>query len=131
MAARQASTARSPRPSALGVALAHPDRHVTAVLGDLTFLYDATALQFGHHEQIPANLTLVVINDQGGGIFELLEQGAPEYKQPPYAEPPLNASMARHRTSVSRASARPTVPSTALPTSPVFLTHCAINTRRA
>ncbi|TFU55615.1 2-succinyl-5-enolpyruvyl-6-hydroxy-3-cyclohexene-1-carboxylic-acid synthase [Micrococcus yunnanensis] len=71
--------------SAVGVALAHPDRHVTAVLGDLTFLYDATALQFGPHEQIPDNLTLVVINDQGGGIFELLEQGAPEYKQPPYA----------------------------------------------
>lgn len=71
--------------SAIGVALAQPDRHVTAVLGDLTFLYDATALQFGHHEQKPGNLTLIVINDQGGGIFELLEQGSPEYKQAPYA----------------------------------------------
>ncbi|MEX5310331.1 2-succinyl-5-enolpyruvyl-6-hydroxy-3-cyclohexene-1-carboxylic-acid synthase [Kocuria sp. CPCC 205297] len=71
--------------SAAGVALAHPDRHVTAMVGDLTFLYDATALQFGRYEQVPTNLTLVVINDQGGGIFELLEQGAPEYKQPPYA----------------------------------------------
>lgn len=71
--------------SAIGVALAYPEQQVVAVLGDLTFLYDATALQFGEHEFVPKNLTIVIINDQGGGIFELLEQGATKYKEPPYA----------------------------------------------
>lgn len=99
--------------SAIGVALSHPHRHITAVLGDLAFLYDASALQFGQQERVPSNLTVVVVNDTGGGIFELLEQGAPAYKNPPYGSTferiygtPQNTSIAglcdayavRHRT---------------------------------
>lgn len=63
--------------TALGAALAHRGGSV-ALLGDLTFLHDSTALMTGPHEPRP-DLVIVVLNDQGGGIFSLLEQGAAEH----------------------------------------------------
>ena len=47
-----------------------------AVLGDLTFLHDANGLLIGPTEPRP-DLTVVVTNDDGGGIFTLLEPGEP------------------------------------------------------
>ncbi|MBU3060861.1 2-succinyl-5-enolpyruvyl-6-hydroxy-3-cyclohexene-1-carboxylic-acid synthase [Nocardia sp. NEAU-G5] len=64
--------------SAVGAALSHPGRTV-ALIGDLTFLHDASGLLIGPGEPRPENLTIVVANDDGGGIFELLEQGDPQY----------------------------------------------------
>ncbi|HEX4726092.1 MAG TPA: 2-succinyl-5-enolpyruvyl-6-hydroxy-3-cyclohexene-1-carboxylic-acid synthase [Pseudonocardiaceae bacterium] len=49
-----------------------------ALLGDLTFLHDTNGLLIGPSEPRP-DLTVVVLNDDGGGIFTLLEQGAPEH----------------------------------------------------
>ncbi len=49
-----------------------------ALLGDLTFLHDSNGLILGPDEPRP-DLTLVVVNDDGGSIFTLLEQGAPDY----------------------------------------------------
>ena len=49
-----------------------------ALVGDLTFLHDSNGLLVAPDEARP-DLTVVVANDDGGGIFELLEQGAPEY----------------------------------------------------
>ncbi|MGW4246616.1 2-succinyl-5-enolpyruvyl-6-hydroxy-3-cyclohexene-1-carboxylic-acid synthase [Nocardia sp. NPDC004722] len=72
--------------AAIGAALSAPDRTVVALLGDLTFAYDASGLQFGRLEQVPGNLILVVSNDSGGGIFELLEQGHARYRQDPYGD---------------------------------------------
>lgn len=63
--------------TAIGAALAHGSPGY-ALLGDLTVLHDLTGLLLGPDEPIP-NLTLVVLNDAGGGIFSLLEQGAPEH----------------------------------------------------
>lgn len=64
--------------TAIGAALAHTGRTV-ALLGDLTFVHDASGLLIGPTEPIPHDLTIVVSNDNGGGIFELLEQGDPRF----------------------------------------------------
>lgn len=64
--------------TAVGVALS-TDRPTYALVGDLTLLHDLNGLLIGPPEQRP-NLTLVVHNDDGGGIFTLLEQGSAEYK---------------------------------------------------
>ncbi|MQY30247.1 2-succinyl-5-enolpyruvyl-6-hydroxy-3-cyclohexene-1-carboxylic-acid synthase [Nocardia aurantia] len=64
--------------TAVGAALRHPGRTIS-LIGDLTFLHDASGLLIGPGEPRPADLTIVVANDDGGGIFELLEQGDPQY----------------------------------------------------
>jgi 2-succinyl-5-enolpyruvyl-6-hydroxy-3-cyclohexene-1-carboxylate synthase len=64
--------------TAIGAALAHRGRTL-ALLGDLTFVHDASGLLIGPTEPTPHNLTIVVSNDNGGGIFELLEQGDPRF----------------------------------------------------
>ena len=74
--------------TAIGAALAHdrsrsagnirPPRTI-ALIGDLTFVHDSSGLLIGPTEPTPSNLTIVVSNDNGGGIFELLEQGDPRF----------------------------------------------------
>ena len=64
--------------TAIGAALAHQGRTV-ALIGDLTFVHDSSGLLIGPTEPTPRNLTIVVSNDNGGGIFELLEQGDPRF----------------------------------------------------
>jgi 2-succinyl-5-enolpyruvyl-6-hydroxy-3-cyclohexene-1-carboxylate synthase len=67
--------------TAIGAALAH-DRtggRTIALIGDLTFVHDSSGLLIGPTEPSPRNLTIVVSNDNGGGIFELLEQGDPRF----------------------------------------------------
>lgn len=63
--------------TAVGAALGHAGP-AYALMGDLTFLHDGTGLVLGPHEPRP-DLTVVVVNDDGGGLFTLLEQGAPEH----------------------------------------------------
>jgi 2-succinyl-5-enolpyruvyl-6-hydroxy-3-cyclohexene-1-carboxylate synthase len=65
--------------SAVGVALARREASRTlALIGDVTFLHDANGLVIGPGEPRP-DLTLVVVNDDGGSIFATLEQGADPY----------------------------------------------------
>jgi 2-succinyl-5-enolpyruvyl-6-hydroxy-3-cyclohexene-1-carboxylate synthase len=64
--------------TAIGAALAHDGRTI-ALIGDLTFVHDSSGLLVGPTEPTPRNLTIVVSNDNGGGIFELLEQGDPRF----------------------------------------------------
>jgi 2-succinyl-5-enolpyruvyl-6-hydroxy-3-cyclohexene-1-carboxylate synthase len=62
----------------VGAALAHDGRTI-ALIGDLTFVHDSSGLLIGPTEPSPQQLTIVVSNDNGGGIFELLEQGDPRF----------------------------------------------------
>lgn len=63
--------------TAVGISLTRAPAPALALLGDLTFLHDRNGLLIGPDEVTP-HLTLVVINDDGGGIFTTLEPGAPE-----------------------------------------------------
>lgn len=62
--------------TAAGLALARPEVPHYALVGDLTFLHDANALLVGPTEPMP-DLTIVVADDAGGGIFATLEYGEP------------------------------------------------------
>ncbi|MGV8966768.1 MAG: 2-succinyl-5-enolpyruvyl-6-hydroxy-3-cyclohexene-1-carboxylic-acid synthase [Cellulomonas sp.] len=64
--------------TAIGIALANPDRIVRALMGDLTFLHDVGGLLRGPLEAVP-DLQIVVANDDGGSIFATLEHGAAEH----------------------------------------------------
>ncbi|MEU7748296.1 2-succinyl-5-enolpyruvyl-6-hydroxy-3-cyclohexene-1-carboxylic-acid synthase [Nonomuraea sp. NPDC052129] len=60
--------------SAMGAALAHNGPSY-ALMGDLSFLHDQNGLILGPREPRP-DLCLVVVNNDGGGIFSLLPQAA-------------------------------------------------------
>jgi 2-succinyl-5-enolpyruvyl-6-hydroxy-3-cyclohexene-1-carboxylate synthase len=67
--------------TAVGAALAHQRAGggpAVALLGDLTFLHDLTGLLGGDGEPVP-DLTLVVPDNDGGGIFAQLEPGEERY----------------------------------------------------
>jgi 2-succinyl-5-enolpyruvyl-6-hydroxy-3-cyclohexene-1-carboxylate synthase len=64
--------------TAVGAALGRASSRALALMGDLAFLHDCNGLLLGPAEPRPA-LSIVVVNDDGGGIFGLLEQGAPAY----------------------------------------------------
>jgi 2-succinyl-5-enolpyruvyl-6-hydroxy-3-cyclohexene-1-carboxylate synthase len=64
--------------SAIGAALAHQragSGPAVALLGDLALLHDAPGLMIGPLEGRP-DLSLIVVNNNGGGIFSGLEQAA-------------------------------------------------------
>ena len=65
--------------TAIGAALGRPrSSRALALVGDVTFLHDTTGLFLGPREERP-DLTIVVVNDDGGSIFATLEQGAAEH----------------------------------------------------
>jgi 2-succinyl-5-enolpyruvyl-6-hydroxy-3-cyclohexene-1-carboxylate synthase len=64
--------------TAMGAALGRRSDRSLALVGDVTFLHDANGLVLGPDESRP-DLTIVVVNDDGGSIFASLEQGAEEY----------------------------------------------------
>jgi 2-succinyl-5-enolpyruvyl-6-hydroxy-3-cyclohexene-1-carboxylate synthase len=64
--------------TAVGAALGRSSSRSLALIGDVTFLHDSNGLVLGPREAEP-DLTIVVVNDDGGSIFSMLEQGAPAY----------------------------------------------------
>ena len=58
--------------TALGIAVARPGRPTVALCGDLSLLHDSNGFLVGTGEQ--PDVTFVVINNDGGGIFSLLHQ---------------------------------------------------------
>jgi len=63
--------------TAVGAALANAGP-TYALVGDLAFLHDANGLVIGPAEPRP-DLRIVVVNDNGGGIFATLEQGGTDH----------------------------------------------------
>jgi 2-succinyl-5-enolpyruvyl-6-hydroxy-3-cyclohexene-1-carboxylate synthase len=63
--------------TAVGAALVHGGP-AFALMGDLTFLHDLTGLLLGEGERVP-DLTVVVPDNDGGGIFAQLEPGEDRY----------------------------------------------------
>jgi 2-succinyl-5-enolpyruvyl-6-hydroxy-3-cyclohexene-1-carboxylate synthase len=99
--------------TAIGAALARPpgERNL-ALMGDVTFLHDSGGLVLGPDEPRP-DLTIVVVNDDGGSIFATLEQGGPEHAhafERLFATPhhvDLGALCAATRTPHLRVTSRP------------------------
>lgn len=56
--------------TAVGHALAEPNRKHTLIIGDLSFFYDRNGLWLNH--EFPTNLQIVILNDNGGGIFNMI-----------------------------------------------------------
>jgi len=67
--------------TAIGAALGRASGRNLALMGDVTFLHDSNGLILGPDEPRP-DLTIVVVNDDGGSIFATLEQGAEKYAAP-------------------------------------------------
>jgi 2-succinyl-5-enolpyruvyl-6-hydroxy-3-cyclohexene-1-carboxylate synthase len=72
LASRGASGIDGTVSTAVGAALSH-DGPAFALIGDLAFLHDMSGLAIGPREPRP-DLCLIVVNNDGGGIFSTLEQ---------------------------------------------------------
>ena len=88
--------------TAIGAALAAgPGQRTVALMGDLTFVHDATGLLIGPAEPRPTDLRIVVANDDGGGIFSLLEQGDPRFDTGDYTGVYERVFGTPHRTDLA------------------------------
>ncbi|MEM9955022.1 MAG: 2-succinyl-5-enolpyruvyl-6-hydroxy-3-cyclohexene-1-carboxylic-acid synthase [Chloroflexota bacterium] len=56
--------------TALGAGVARPDKSLVAIFGDITFYHDMNGLLAVHRCGVP--ITIVLINNDGGGIFNRL-----------------------------------------------------------
>lgn len=59
--------------TAVGHALANPEKMNTLIIGDLAFFYDRNGLW---HNYLPENLRIVVLNNHGGNIFKMIDAGS-------------------------------------------------------
>ncbi len=58
--------------TAVGHALAQPNKMNVLIIGDLAFFYDRNGLW---HNYLPKNLKIVLLNNHGGGIFKMIDAG--------------------------------------------------------
>lgn len=94
--------------TALGAAMAHQSSgggRAFALLGDLALLHDQGGLVFGGEEPVP-DICLIVVDNNGGGIFGSLEQADPAFAdvhERVFGTPPeldLPALLAAHDVTV-------------------------------
>lgn len=58
--------------TAVGHALANPEKMNVLIIGDLAFFYDRNGLW---HNYLPENLRIIVLNNHGGNIFKMIDSG--------------------------------------------------------
>ena len=58
--------------TALALVKAEPERQTYLLIGDLAFLHDVNALIATRYQ--PCDITVIVMNNDGGGIFSYLSQ---------------------------------------------------------
>jgi 2-succinyl-5-enolpyruvyl-6-hydroxy-3-cyclohexene-1-carboxylate synthase len=75
--------------TAAGAALVSEKLNVLFI-GDMSFLYDSNALW---NKNLPANLRIVVMDNQGGNIFRLIESGSEVEKILPFIEKAKNVNI--------------------------------------
>jgi 2-succinyl-5-enolpyruvyl-6-hydroxy-3-cyclohexene-1-carboxylate synthase len=56
--------------TAIGAALAEPQKKVITVIGDVSFFYDSNAFFVN---KLPSNFKVIVINNSGGNIFRVID----------------------------------------------------------
>lgn len=78
--------------TAVGAALATPDKQHVLLCGDMSFFYDANAHWLSKR---PNNLKILVSNNQGGGIFRLIHGPSTLPGYEPYFEAPHNRNAKR------------------------------------
>lgn len=77
--------------TAVGFALANPDKQNICILGDISFLYDSNGMWTNH---FPQNLKIMIINNGGGQIFNWINGPSEEPKLKPYIETPQSYQFA-------------------------------------
>jgi 2-succinyl-5-enolpyruvyl-6-hydroxy-3-cyclohexene-1-carboxylate synthase len=95
--------------TAWGAALAHQGSgggRALALIGDLAFLHDHNGLLAGAGQPEP-DLTVVVVDNDGGGIFHQLEQGRAEFADA--FEVVFATPVGRDLVAVALAAGRPAV----------------------
>lgn len=76
--------------TAAGWAKAAPESEVVLITGDTAFMYDSNALW---NNALPQNLKIVVINNEGGGIFRIIEGPSDTEELEPFFEAHHPASI--------------------------------------
>ncbi len=75
--------------TAVGHAMANPERMHVLITGDVAFFYDRNALW---HNYLPNNLRIILLNNHGGGIFKMIDAGTlPEVDEYFVTQQKLNA----------------------------------------
>lgn len=75
--------------TAVGHAIANPERMHVLITGDVAFFYDRNALW---HNYLPNNLRIILLNNHGGGIFKMIDAGTlPEVDEYFVTQQKLNA----------------------------------------
>ena len=69
--------------TALGAAIVHPSKQHVLISGDISFLYDSNALWY---EPFPRNFKMLVIQNYGGGIFQIIPGPADSKQREKYFE---------------------------------------------
>lgn len=76
--------------TAVGFAMACPEKQHLCILGDISFIYDSHGMWTGN---FPKNLSIIVLNNGGGQIFNWIDGPKKESRLKPLIETPQNYQL--------------------------------------